>query len=117
MHQVLLLNARLSIHRKLIILSTVNSEDRVEHVRKQKELTENENDRLRRQLEGGRPREAITIEQATRASEKVIDQESFDSIHIVNVLRVQLLGSTPEASIIVCHDELLAIVSCVCHFH
>ena len=50
------------------------SDDRIEHVRRQKALVEGENERLRRQLEGGRPREAVTVEQATRASEKVIDQ-------------------------------------------
>ena len=43
-------------------------------MRRQKELVESENERLRRQLEGGRPKEAVTIEQATRASEKIIDQ-------------------------------------------
>jgi hypothetical protein len=41
------------------------SDERVAHVRQQKELVEGENDRLRRQLEGGRPKEAVTIEQAT----------------------------------------------------
>ena len=50
------------------------SDERVAHVRQQKELVEGENDRLRRQLEGGRPKEAVTIEQATRTSEKIIDQ-------------------------------------------
>ena len=50
------------------------SDDRVEHVRRQKALVEGENERLRRQLEGGRPREAVTLEQATRATEKVIEQ-------------------------------------------
>merc|ERR1712131_278050 len=54
--------------------SKAESDDRTAHIRKQKELIETENDRLRRQLEGGRPKEAVTIEQATRASEKIISQ-------------------------------------------
>lgn len=54
--------------------SKSESDDRTAHIRKQKELIETENDRLRRQLEGGRPKEAVTIEQATRASEKIISQ-------------------------------------------
>jgi len=50
------------------------ADDRLKYLRKQKELTETENERLRRQLSGGRPEAAITIDAAAKQSEKVISQ-------------------------------------------
>ena len=41
-------------------------------MRKQKEICEGENERLRRQLSGGRPEAAITIETASKQTEKII---------------------------------------------
>ena len=51
-----------------------DAESRVKYVRKQKEICETENERLRGQLTGGRPEAAITIESAARQSDKVISQ-------------------------------------------
>jgi len=51
---------------KQIRNSKTDSENRIKYVRKQKEIVEAENDRLRAQLTGGRPEAAISIESASR---------------------------------------------------
>ena len=56
-------SAQLEQEVKALKQAQKQSDDRVEHVRRQKALVEGENERLRRQLEGGRPREAVTLEQ------------------------------------------------------
>ena len=46
------------------------ADERLKYVRKQKQIVEGENERLRAQLTGGRPTNAISIETAQRQSDK-----------------------------------------------
>ena len=65
------------------------ADERLKYLRKQKQIVEGENERLRAQLTGGRPTNAISIETAQRQSDKGIkpivgfsDNQLFTFTHI-----------------------------------
>ena len=53
------------------------ADERLKYLRKQKQIVEGENERLRAQLTGGRPTNAISIETAQRQSDKGIKVSLF----------------------------------------
>ena len=106
-------SAQLEQEVKALKQAQKQSDDRVEHVRRQKALVEGENERLRRQLEGGRPREAVTLEQV-RVEQFVIFEIFAISSRMLRILmehieKVCSLGSKLFL-VSICYVRILNII-------
>ena len=71
------------------------ADERLKYLRKQKQIVEGENERLRAQLTGGRPTNAISIETAQRQSDKGIKVSLFYRLGHRNFFVRKFLKKSP----------------------